>query len=63
MYSKGDIVVYGMNGICEIGEVSTLDINGVAKEKEYYTLYPRSNDGKIYFPVDSATSKMRNILS
>lgn len=63
MYSKGDVVVYGLNGICEITDISTLKIKGIPNDKEYYTLQNRSNEGTIYVPVDSAFLKMRSPIT
>ncbi len=63
MFSKGDVVVYGTTGICEIKDISTLDIAGIEKSRMYYILYPKSNGGKIYVPVDTATSRMRRIIT
>ena len=31
MYSKGDVVLYGTNGICDISDVTTVDIKGIDK--------------------------------
>ena len=40
MFRKGDLVLYGENGICEIGDISTVDIPGVDKERLF--LFPVS---------------------
>lgn len=63
MYRKGDYVVYGANGVCQIGEVTKLNLGDIPKDREYYVLYPKNNGGKIYAPVDKAGSKMRSILT
>jgi CarD family transcriptional regulator len=63
MFRKGDLVLYGENGICEIGDISTVDIPGIDKERLFYFLYPKENNAKIYVPVDGDTSKMRKLLS
>ena len=63
MYCKGDYVVYGTRGVCQIGEITTLDLDNIPKDRVYYVLYPRNNGGKIYVPVDNADSRMRSIIT
>lgn len=63
MYCKGEYVVYGTNGVCQVGEITTLDLDGIPKDREYYVLYPESSGGKIYIPVENADTKMRSIIS
>ena len=64
MFKKGDMVLYGVNGVCEIGDISTVDIPGIDKERLFYFLYPQDDSkAKIYVPVDGDTSKMKKLLS
>lgn len=63
MFEKGDIVLFGINGICEITDVRTLDISGVDKNKLYYILHSRDNNCTIYISVDGDLSKMRKLIS
>lgn len=63
MFSKGDLVLYGVYGVCEIGDISTVDIPGIDKERLFYFLYPKDSKAKIYIPVDGNTSKMKKLLS
>lgn len=63
MYSKGDVVLYGTNGICDISDVTTVDIKGIDKDRLYYVLKTRNNSGTIYVAVDGDTSKMRKLIS
>lgn len=63
MYHKGEYVAYGINGVCQVGEVTTLNLDQISKDRKYYVLYPRNNGGKVYVPVDKADSKMRRILT
>lgn len=63
MYSKGDVVLYGTNGICDISDVTTVDIKGVDKDRLYYVLKTRNNSGTIYVAADGDTSKMRKLIS
>ena len=63
MFNRGDIVLYGSSGICEIGDITTVDIPGVPKDKLFYILYQKSGNAKIYVAVDGNTSKMRKLIS
>ena len=63
MYSKGEYVIYGSNGVCQVGDVTTLNIDNVPKDREYYVLFPKNNGGMIYVPVDVASSKMRRVIT
>ena len=63
MFSKGDLVLYGVYGVCEIGDISTVDIPGIDKERLFYFLYPKDSKANIYIPVDGNTSKMKKLLS
>ena len=63
MYKKGEYVIYGSSGVCQVGDVTTLDINNVPKDREYYVLFPKNNGGTIYVPVDVASTKMRKVIT
>lgn len=63
VYHKGEYAVYGSNGVCQVGEVTTLNLDQIPKDRKYYVLYPRNNGGKVYVPVDKADLKMRRILT
>ena len=44
--------------------ITTLDISGVDKEREYYTLKPKYQSGStVYVPVDSSKDSLRKVLS
>lgn len=53
MYRIGERIIYGPVGVCEIEAIGPLDIQGAKKEKEYYTLQPLYQNGKIFAPVDT----------
>ena len=63
MYKKGEYVIYGSSGVCQVGDVTTLDIDNVPKDREYYVLFPKNNGGTIYVPVDVASTKMRKVIT
>ena len=64
MFSIGQKVICGNKGVCIIEDITTLDIPGVDKAKEYYILKPiYISASTVYVPVDSALTSMRMILS
>lgn len=40
MFSEGDYVVYGLNGVCRVDGITNLDMNDIPKDKKYYVLLP-----------------------
>ena len=63
MYKEGEYIVYGLNGVCLIESITTLDMKDVPKDVEYYSLIPLGQGGKIYVRVDSSQDKMRPVIS
>lgn len=64
MFEKGEFVVYGNKGVCEVTEITNLDIPGAAKEKKYYILSPRfRKSSKFFVPVDSDKTVMRSVTT
>ena len=63
MYREGEYVVYGLTGICLVEGITTLDMKGIPSDREYYSLIPLNQGGKIYSQVDSAHNKMRPVIS
>ena len=63
MFIKGEYVVSGSKGVCVVEDVTTLNISGVDKEREYYILKPVYMAGStVYVPVDTAEESMRRVL-
>ncbi|MGN0365470.1 MAG: CarD family transcriptional regulator [Suilimivivens sp.] len=64
MFQKGDYVIYGHNGICCIQDITTLNIPGVDKNREYYLLKPvYMSSSTVYTPVDTAQTTLRHAIS
>lgn len=64
MFQKGEYVIYGNNGICLIQDITTLNIPGVDKDRQYYLLKPVYASGStVYTPVDTAETSLRHALS
>lgn len=64
MFKKGEYVVCGNKGVCLVEDVTTLNISGVDKEREYYILKPIYVTGStVYVPVDATKESIRPVLS
>lgn len=63
MFEVGEYVVCGNKGVCVVEKITTLDIAGVDKEREYYILKPKYQQGStVYVPVDSPKESMRRVI-
>ncbi|MBR1931670.1 MAG: CarD family transcriptional regulator [Lachnospiraceae bacterium] len=64
MFEKGEYLVAGNKGVCLVDDVTTLNISGVNKEREYYILKPVYMPGStVYVPVDTAEDSLRRVLT
>lgn len=64
MYRSGDYVVKIPEGVCKIEAVGTIDMSGIDKRKQFYSLVPVvENTSKIYIPVDKADGRIRSVIS
>ncbi|NLL93527.1 MAG: CarD family transcriptional regulator [Clostridiales bacterium] len=64
MFEKGDYVVYGQNGVCQVEGITCLDMEGIDKEREYYILSPvNSTTSTMYCPLDNDRIVLRRILT
>lgn len=64
VFERGEFVVCGNKGVCAVEDITTLDISGVDKKREYYILKPVYLTGStVYIPVDTAEDNMRRVLS
>ena len=64
MFEKGDYVVYGTKGVCQVEEVTELDMKGTAEGRLYYVLRPCFQKGStIFTPVDNGKTAMRAVMS
>lgn len=63
VFGIGDYVICGNKGVCTVENITTLNISGVDKEREYYILKPLYMTGStVYVPVDSPKESMRKVL-
>lgn len=64
MFEKGDYVIYGSTGICCVMGVTSMDMDGIPKDRLYYILQPEGKPGsKIFTPVDNQKPVIRKVLS
>lgn len=64
MFEKGEYIIYGNTGVCEITDITTMNFSGIPKDKPYYVLKPYyEKEGVIYTPVDNNKTMMRRIIT
>lgn len=64
MFEKGNYIVYGTSGVCKVEDITTMNMDGISRDRLYYVLSPLSQaGGKIFTPVDNQKSLMRGIVS
>lgn len=64
MFDKGQYIIYGSKGICEVRDITTLNLEGAVRDRLYYVLCPKGQkDSKIFVPVDSDKTVMRRLIS
>ena len=64
MFENGEFVVYGQVGICQIKDITTMNMEGVPKDRLYYVLQPVSkSEGTIYTPVENSKRPIRRVMT
>lgn len=64
MFEKGDYIIYGNMGVCRVGDITTVNLDGVPRDKLFYVLYPYHQEGKkVFTPVDNQKTIMRKIIT
>ena len=53
MYTVGEKIIYGENGVCTVSKIGPLDMTGAAQDKLFYHLEPLIGSGQYFAPVDS----------
>lgn len=64
MFQVNDVIIYGVQGVCEISAMEEKTVNG--KKKTYFVLKPVHDEGStIFVPTDNETvlKKMRRLLT
>jgi CarD family transcriptional regulator len=62
MFSVGEKIIYGENGVCTVEKIEPLAMSGASKDKLYYHLRPMIGSGMVFTPVDSG-AYMRPVMS
>lgn len=63
MFEKGEYIVYGVTGVCQVMDIVTMESESTAKGRLYYVLHPYyQKAGKIFTPVDNKKMNMRKII-
>lgn len=62
MFSVGEKIIYGENGVCTVEKIAPLEMSGASKDKMYYYLRPYIGSGTYFTPVDS-NAFMRPVMS
>lgn len=64
VFEKGEYIVYGQNGICEVEDITNLDLGSGDEERLFYVLLPMGIKGsKIFSPVDNEKVIIRRIIT
>lgn len=64
MFEKGEFIIYGSSGVCQVEEIGPMEMSGAKEGKLYYTLLPvYTNGSKIFTPVDNTKIVMRKIMT
>ena len=62
MFSIGDTVFYGANGVCSIEDITERTFGG--EVQSYYTLRSHHNSSvTLYYPVNAANTKLKEIMT
>ncbi len=64
MFEIGEYVVYGNKGVCQVKDITHIDMAGADKERLYYVLDPVcDSNGRVYAPTDNSKIAMRRMIS
>lgn len=64
MFEKGEYIVYGTSGVCEVTDIKNMDLKGIPKDKLFYVLTPYNQKSSTLFTqVDSTKTVMRKVLT
>lgn len=64
MFDVGDYIVYGINGICRVEDITHPDISGSDSKRLYYVLIPQKAKGsKLFCPADNDRIMIRKVVT
>jgi len=63
MFQKGEYVVYGNLGVCQVRDLVTRQFEGLDAAHPYYVLEPVYQGGTLYVPADNPKISLRPVIS
>lgn len=64
MFEIGEYIIYGTKGVCQVMDITSMDMDGMPRGTMYYILHPlHQNGGRIYVSVENRKTVMRKILT
>lgn len=64
MFEKGEYIVYGNSGVCQVEDITTMEMKGIPGDRLFYVLTPSSQKGgKIFTPVNNEKISMRRVMT
>ena len=64
MFEVGEYVVYGSKGVCQVEDITHIDISGADRNRLYYVLAPAGDtNGRVYAPTDNPKITMRRVIT
>ncbi|MDE6025280.1 MAG: CarD family transcriptional regulator [Lachnospiraceae bacterium] len=64
MFDVGDYIVYGINGICRVADITHPEISGADNNRLYYVLIPeKERNSKLFCPADNDRIMIRKVVS
>ena len=64
MFTKGEYIIYGNKGVCQVKDITTVNMEGVPADRLYYLLEPKYSPGsQVLTPVDNTKVIMRALIS
>lgn len=64
MFEIGQFIIYGSTGVCKVVDIGALNMDGISKDRLYYTLEPCYTKGsRVLTPTDNTKTIMRSVMS
>lgn len=64
MFEIGEYIIYGTKGVCQVMDITDIDMDGMPHDTMYYILHPlHQNGGRIFVSVENRKTVMRRILT
>ena len=63
MFKVGDLIIYGIHGVCRVKDITKLDWDTAFKDRDYYVLEPLYKGDTVYVPVDNDKVYMRPVMT